>query len=546
MSNANSATVTPTEKNLRRASMGSIGSGGRTAAANISKMIVSAANATGDKLGRNISSGASGLIKSTKTSDTKFMTPIVTESANTATTPNSVASQLFRAASPSTLEQLEKNFGADSEDDDDEEEYPSRRGSTASMSGGSASRRGSSAGNRERRPSTESEASAIGLFQKNVESYKTKLKQGFHVGFWDGKKILPNGEYVRLNKFDGTLRMQVDGQLSITKQQASFKSLLGIGGASKSEICPIVIGDIVEVMCINSEMMKVYHLDKAEESLLLYVVSMCTNPSVYDPNHKQSNSHGLPSFERMTIIRTPSPTERQVLYNTLRTIMVNGIAQDEHTLSVTGGFRNTEKKQRRLSTRESVLLAKADSVRAAAEIAIAAAEANSAKNTPSKGIGDGNEAAATGSAASPPKHHRRGSTLPLSASGDHEASSVAATAAAKRRASIREAENAKVQELQNQLMTEQANHHKLVVQVMTMSNELNEKDQVIIASKKREEALSAILASKEKVFEQDASARVQLGQKMQALFIEKMDALEQADHYKVSRHYRVNRMFLMR
>jgi hypothetical protein len=66
-----------------------------------------------------------------------------------------------------------------------------------------------------------------------------------------------------------------------------------------------------------------------------------------------------------------------------------------------------------------------------------------------------------------------------------------------------------------------------------MSNELNEKEQAIIASKRREEALAAVLASKEKIFEQDASARVQLGQKMQALFIEKEDALEQVEYYKV-------------
>ena len=66
-----------------------------------------------------------------------------------------------------------------------------------------------------------------------------------------------------------------------------------------------------------------------------------------------------------------------------------------------------------------------------------------------------------------------------------------------------------------------------------MSNELNEKEQAIIASKRREEAVAAVLASKEKIFEQDASARVQLGQKMQALFIEKEDALEQVEYYKV-------------
>ena len=69
---------------------------------------------------------------------------------------------------------------------------------------------------------------------------------------------------------------------------------------------------------------------------------------------------------------------------------------------------------------------------------------------------------------------------------------------------------------------------------MTMSNELNEKDQLIIAAKKREETLAQLLKSKEKIFEQDASARVQLGQKIQALFIEKEDALEQVDHYMVS------------
>jgi len=65
-----------------------------------------------------------------------------------------------------------------------------------------------------------------------------------------------------------------------------------------------------------------------------------------------------------------------------------------------------------------------------------------------------------------------------------------------------------------------------------MSNELNEKDQQVIAAKKREEALAALLMSKENIFEQDASARVQLGQKMQELFMEKEDALEQAEYWR--------------
>ena len=66
-----------------------------------------------------------------------------------------------------------------------------------------------------------------------------------------------------------------------------------------------------------------------------------------------------------------------------------------------------------------------------------------------------------------------------------------------------------------------------------MTNELIEKDTYIDLLRKQAEQAAAILKAKEKLFDQDNTARFQLGQKMQALFNEKEELLDNIEDLKV-------------
>ena len=211
----------------------------------------------------------------------------------------------------------------------------------------------------------------------------------------------------------------------------------------------MAIADIAEVLNVTPEMVKMYSLDRAEEALMVYVGTSTSTSTANDGNI------------RVTIMKAGSLTEKQLLYNSLRTIMVSGITAGGADETPSVAQTPAAKPQRRLSAREAVLLMKADSVKAAADAAIAAAEAENRGGSAAPAVHH------------PVHHHRRGSAV----AGSHaQAAAHAATNQAgtsqetmKQRRTIIEAsvdqEQAKMQELQNQLLLEQATHHKLVVQV---------------------------------------------------------------------------------
>ena len=70
-----------------------------------------------------------------------------------------------------------------------------------------------------------------------------------------------------------------------------------------------------------------------------------------------------------------------------------------------------------------------------------------------------------------------------------------------------------------------------------MANELLQKDIQIEQLTRLAEQSKTILKQKEKIFDQDANTRFQLGQKMQALFNEKEDLQDEIEELKVSYIY---------
>ncbi len=66
------------------------------------------------------------------------------------------------------------------------------------------------------------------------------------------------------------------------------------------------ISDILEVVNVNADIIKLYSLDRSEEVLMIAVIS------------KQNQNNVDKKGERMTIMRLSSNNERQLLYNALR------------------------------------------------------------------------------------------------------------------------------------------------------------------------------------------------------------------------------------
>ena len=87
-------------------------------------------------------------------------------------------------------------------------------------------------------------------------------------------------------------------------------------------------------------------------------------------------------------------------------------------------------------------------------------------------------------------------------------------------------------EVKRQLLVERSNYEKLMVQMLVLTNDLNEREDQIIAMKKREAAFEEQLASKEKMYEQDAKVRMQLGKRLEDVLMDKEEIKDELDKLK--------------
>ena len=88
-------------------------------------------------------------------------------------------------------------------------------------------------------------------------------------------------------------------------------------------------------------------------------------------------------------------------------------------------------------------------------------------------------------------------------------------------------------EVKRQLLVERSNYEKLMVQMLVLTNDLNEREDQIIAMKKREEAYIEQLASKDRMYEQDAMVRMQLGKRLEQVLMDKEEVKDELDSLKV-------------
>lgn len=65
------------------------------------------------------------------------------------------------------------------------------------------------------------------------------------------------------------------------------------------------------------------------------------------------------------------------------------------------------------------------------------------------------------------------------------------------------------------------------------TNDLNDKDDVILRLRKQESLLESALAATERLQEQDAIVRLQLGKRLEQVLLDKEEAYEELHHFKV-------------
>lgn len=77
-------------------------------------------------------------------------------------------------------------------------------------------------------------------------------------------------------------------------------------------------------------------------------------------------------------------------------------------------------------------------------------------------------------------------------------------------------------------------YERLMVQHLALTNDLNEKEDQIDAYKKREAVMESHLTKKEKLHEQDAVIRSQLGKKLQEALMDKEDLKDRVEELTVT------------
>jgi hypothetical protein len=88
--------------------------------------------------------------------------------------------------------------------------------------------------------------------------------------------------------------------------------------------------------------------------------------------------------------------------------------------------------------------------------------------------------------------------------------------------------------IEEALLHEQQKNGKILMQLVVMTNELNERDSQIALLKKKEEHYEQTLQERENLFKQDTMARMQLGKRLEQVLMDKEEALDQLEVLRVS------------
>ena len=88
--------------------------------------------------------------------------------------------------------------------------------------------------------------------------------------------------------------------------------------------------------------------------------------------------------------------------------------------------------------------------------------------------------------------------------------------------------------MEDLLLHEQQKNGKILMQLVVMTNELNERDNQISMLKKKEEHYEQTMQERENLFKQDTMVRMQLGKRLEQVLMDKEEALDQLEALRVS------------
>jgi myosin-5 len=91
-------------------------------------------------------------------------------------------------------------------------------------------------------------------------------------------------------------------------------------------------------------------------------------------------------------------------------------------------------------------------------------------------------------------------------------------------------------DVKKQLLLERVNYERLMMQSMNLTNDITDRESHLVAAKSREADLKKSLLAKEKMYEQDAIMRMQLGKRLEQVLMDKEEACEQLEILKYQLH----------
>lgn len=305
---------------------------------------------------------------------------------------------------------------------------------------------------------------AIDTFEKNLETFKLRLKEGMRVFVWDGK----NAHVEALTKL-------TDGDVLTFSPPVRRFSLF----SAKVDIKSIKIAEILEC---QGGADRQYAKDITDDSCVLTVVCQ--------------NSGGSSASPRVVVLLVDSRDERNSLLTGLRA-MVSDIQMNATTTELLRTpdkpppIPDTSSPDGYGETKAGVAKVRRPSFRATA---IENSEAQAQAQAPVE-------------SSAPSIAQRRGST-----SQDSLAASNS--------------------DLKREVFLEREKYERLMIQTLALTNDLNDREDQIIALKKREAALEENLKIRERMYAQDAQVRLQLGKRLEQVLMDKEEIKDELDSLK--------------
>ena len=87
-------------------------------------------------------------------------------------------------------------------------------------------------------------------------------------------------------------------------------------------------------------------------------------------------------------------------------------------------------------------------------------------------------------------------------------------------------------ETKAQLAAERVAYERMMIQMLVLANDLNDREEQIAALKKKEESYEQTIVDRDNMFKQDAMVRMQLGRRLEQVLMDKEEAVEQLENMR--------------